>query len=412
MSDMNHGARLLETSVLQPRECTFSPLLVARGAEAQWVVAPADEALALPALDALRAAAPDADAGAADHDAVRPAPVGDAVAQVPAPRRPEPARAVDPAPAPDEPAADGDPGAPRPFGTPGRREQRRDPELRRSFGALLRDLTGSEILTQQAVTLLRAVVDRSTLPGTAPDQDTVAATALLEDLGRDLATAQARLEEAERAHQEEQLERALAEQARLDAERQLRDLQRRVQRSGVELDVWSAAPVDQVEAVPGSMAELLERLEGAQLERVVFTGAPDRALELDDVVHTGLHVQRTWEALLALRDYAAAKAAGTLDTDVQGYLERTPDGLSPWPAGRHARCESATVQHDPRLRAPRVLPVPPEVDPAGRTPMWAHMKLLSLGQTSPRLHYLDDTRRTGRVYVGYIGRHLPNTQTS
>jgi len=331
----------------------------------------------------------------------------DPVAHVPSPRRP------DPSPAPDAPVTGEDSAAPRPFGTPGSREQRRDPELRRAFGALLRDLTGSEVLTQQAVTLLRAVVDRSSQhPGATPDQDALAATALLEDLGRDLSAAQQRLDEAERAHQEEQLERALAEQARLEAERRLRDLQHRVQRSGADLDVWSVAPVDEGESVPASMSELLERLRQQRLERVVLTGDAGPALELDDVVHTGLHVQRTWEALLALRDYAAAKAAGTLDTDVQGYLERTPEGLCSWPAGRHARGESATVQHDPRLRAPRVLPVPPEVDPSGRTPMWAHMKLLSLGQTSPRLHYLDDTRRTGCVYVGYIGRHLPNTQTS
>ncbi|NNH24511.1 hypothetical protein HLB09_15720, partial [Pseudokineococcus marinus] len=227
-----------------------------------------------------------------------------------------------------------------------------------------------------------------------------------------LVAAQARLEEAEAAHQEEQLERALAEQARLDAEQRLRELQRRVLRSGVEIDAWSTAPADEDEAVPATTAELLERLAAGRLARVVFTGDPARALELDDVVHTGLHVQRTWEALLALRDYAAAKADGSVDSDVQGYLERTPDGMCSWPAGRHARGESSTVQNDPRLRAPRLLPVPVEVDPSGRAPMWAHMKLLSLGQTSPRLHYLDDTRRSGRVYVGYVGRHLPNTQTS
>jgi len=423
---MTVAVRPAAPSSPRPRGCTFSPLLVASGTAAQWAVPTRDQVVALPAPEALRPAA-------TARPEPGPASRGDAAAgaavQVPSPRRPglapveaapgeaaptasrpEVARPERDRPAVDHPPQDGAPSAP---GPPGGREQRRDPELRRNFGALLRDLTGSEVLTQQAVTLLRAVVDRSSqLPGTAPDQDALAAAALLEDLGRDLAAAQARLDEAERAHQEEQLERALAEQTRLEAERRLRELQRQVQRSGVDLDVWSAPPVDQVEAVPGSMAELLERLQRPQLERVVFTGDHDPALELDDVVHTGLHVQRTWEALLALRDYAAAKAAGTLDSDVQGYLERTPDGLCSWPAGRHARCESATVQNDPRLRAPRLLPVPPEVDPSGRTPMWAHLKLLSLGQTSPRLHYLDDTRRTGRVYVGYIGRHLPNTQTS
>ncbi|MEJ5867022.1 hypothetical protein WDV85_04620 [Pseudokineococcus sp. 5B2Z-1] len=397
------------------RSCTFSPLLVAPGDEERWAVDRSCPEVALPPVDAL----PPVEAPTRPVQATEalPEPAAAPTSEpcrtegsvpVPSPRRPEPAAAAPAAP----PAAEPDDG-PRPFGTPGTREQRRDPELRRAFGALLRDLTGSEILTQQAVTLLRSVVDRSTAgSGTAPDEDAVAATALLEDLGRDLAAAQARLEEAEAAHQEEQLERALAEQARLEAERRLRELQRRVQRSGVEIDAWSTAPADEDEAVPATTAELLERLAAGRLARVVFTGDPARALELDDVVHTGLHVQRTWEALLALRDYAAAKADGSVDSDVQGYLERTPDGMCSWPAGRHARGESSTVQNDPRLRAPRLLPVPVEVDPSGRAPMWAHMKLLSLGQTSPRLHYLDDTRRSGRVYVGYVGRHLPNTQTS
>ncbi|WP_298805824.1 hypothetical protein [uncultured Pseudokineococcus sp.] len=420
---MSRATRSSVASAPSRRPCTFSPLLVAPGDEERWAVGRSCPDLALPPVEALAPLeAPETRALLPEvaHRAVPPegpatgcptggpsasAPsTGESPAPVPSPRRPEPAATA--------PAAEPD-GGPRPFGAPGTREQRRDPELRRAFGALLRDLTGSEILTQQAVTLLRSVVDRSTAgSGTAPDEDAVAATALLEDLGRDLAAAQARLEEAEAAHQEEQLERALAEQARLEAERRLRELQRRVQRSGVEIDAWSTAPADEDEAVPATTAELLERLAAGRLARVVFTGDPARALELDDVVHTGLHVQRTWEALLALRDYAAAKADGSVDSDVQGYLERTPDGMCSWPAGRHARGESSTVQNDPRLRAPRLLPVPVEVDPSGRAPMWAHMKLLSLGQTSPRLHYLDDTRRTGRVYVGYVGRHLPNTQTS
>ncbi|MEJ5943740.1 hypothetical protein WDZ17_00340 [Pseudokineococcus basanitobsidens] len=382
--------------------CTFVPLLVAEPSPPLgW---PAPDAVVLPrTVLAAVTAAPGDPAG----------PLGPPAAgadDVPTPRRP--VEDVPPPPrVPAQPSSDGQ-APPR-----GGREQRRDPELRRAFGALLRDLTGSEVLTQQAVGLLRAVVDRSSQrEDAAPDEDAVAAAALLDDLGHELAAAQARLAEAERAHTEEQLERALAEAARGEAERRLRDLQRRVRRSGVDVDVWSTAPSDRpedrAEDVPASMAELLARLRLPQLERVVFTGDAGPALELDAVVHTGLHLQRTWEGLLALRDYAAAKADGRWDADVHGYLERTPEGMCTFPASRHARGESTTVQNDPRLRAPRLLPVPDAVDPSGRAFMGAHLRLLTYGQTSPRLHYLDDTRRTGCVYVGYVGRHLPNTQTS
>ncbi len=385
------------------RGCSFAPLLVAEPPrEDGYVLPPVGHPAPTVPAQRLADLAEHLTEVVAAATAVAPEPPRAAAPEVPAPRTPR----------------DDEPAPPRvPAQQPGP-EQRRDPELRRAFGALLRDLTGSEVLTQQAVALLRGVVDRSrpTTGGTPPvagaEADTEAVAALLDDVGRDLAAARERLAEAEAAHAEEQLERALAEQARGEAERRLRDLQRLVQRRGVDLDVWSEPPADRAEDVPSSMAELVARLRLPQLDRVVFTGDAGPALELDELVHTGLHVQRTWEALLALRDYAAAKADGRVDSDLQGYLERTPDGLCTWPAQRHARGESLTVQSDPRLRSSRLLPVPTEVDPSGRVPMWAHLKLLTYGQTSPRLHYYDDTRRSGCVYVGYVGRHLRNTQTS
>lgn len=385
------------------RGCSFAPLLVAEPPrEDGYVLPPVGHPAATVPAQRLADLAEHLTEVVAAATAAPTAPPRAAAPEVPAPRTPR----------------DDEPAPPRvPAQQPGP-EQRRDPELRRAFGALLRDLTGSEVLTQQAVALLRGIVDRSrpTTEGAPPDADTEADTeavaALLDDVGRDLAAARERLAEAEAAHAEEQLERALAEQARGEAERRLRDLQRLVQRRGVDLDVWSEPPADRAEDVPSSMAELVARLRLPQLDRVVFTGDAGPALELDELVHTGLHVQRTWEALLALRDYAAAKADGRVDSDLQGYLERTPDGLCTWPAQRHARGESLTVQSDPRLRSSRLLPVPTDVDPSGRVPMWAHLKLLTYGQTSPRLHYYDDTRRSGCVYVGYVGRHLRNTQTS
>jgi hypothetical protein len=28
------------------------------------------------------------------------------------------------------------------------------------------------------------------------------------------------------------------------------------------------------------------------------------------------------------------------------------------------------------------------------------------------MHYYDDTGQSGKIYVGYIGKHLPNTHTN
>lgn len=35
-----------------------------------------------------------------------------------------------------------------------------------------------------------------------------------------------------------------------------------------------------------------------------------------------------------------------------------------------------------------------------------HLKLLKVGRISPRLHFYDDASGTGKIYIGYIGRHL------
>ncbi len=39
--------------------------------------------------------------------------------------------------------------------------------------------------------------------------------------------------------------------------------------------------------------------------------------------------------------------------------------------------------------------------------MKARGRVALVGLVSPRLHYHDDVSRSGAVYVGYIGRHLP-----
>jgi hypothetical protein len=44
--------------------------------------------------------------------------------------------------------------------------------------------------------------------------------------------------------------------------------------------------------------------------------------------------------------------------------------------------------------------------------MGAHFKIAQFAGISPRLHYYNDVRGTGRLYIGYIGRHLRNSQTN
>ncbi len=59
-----------------------------------------------------------------------------------------------------------------------------------------------------------------------------------------------------------------------------------------------------------------------------------------------------------------------------------------------------------------MLPVPESAHPGGRVFMSEHLKLGQYRSVAPRLHFFHDGRNTGKVYVGYIGRHLPNTKTN
>ena len=296
---------------------------------------------------------------------------------------------------------------------------RRDPHerrTRRALDALLTDLTGQARLTGDAVATLAALVAERR----AEPEASLARDAALDQLGARIADLEARLEHeaaaraaAVRAHEDEQVERALAEEARADAQRHLRHLQLRCARDeDADGSVWTAPEPDALEVAPASLGELLARLRARELPHVVFTGAEDVTASLDEHDLAGTAARKAWEAMLALDDYASQSLAGRCPTDVTGYLRATPPGCRGFSAARHARGESDDVRGNRRFASARTLPVPTEVDPSGRVGMWAHFKLTQSGMTSPRLHYHDASATTGHVYVGYIGPHLPNGQTN
>jgi hypothetical protein len=82
--------------------------------------------------------------------------------------------------------------------------------------------------------------------------------------------------------------------------------------------------------------------------------------------------------------------------------------LSP---GAHSTQESEPVERSPKLRKLRVFPVPAGLHPDGAIFMDAHFKIARKGLVSPRILY-DDASQTGKIYVGYIGKHLPNAHTN
>src|SRR5699024_6872242 len=95
------------------------------------------------------------------------------------------------------------------------------------------------------------------------------------------------------------------------------------------------------------------------------------------------------------------------NTALRAWLENhpgpliLPDNVVP--------AETTHTASSPEFRQARTFRVPVEVDPDGSAYFGAHVRI-EPGRTSPapRLHYYDDSAGSGKVYVGYLGPHLPS----
>lgn len=234
--------------------------------------------------------------------------------------------------------------------------------------------------------------------------------ARLEQLQTELDDKQAAYREVIRRLEDEQFESQDAVDRLTRSEETVRALRQRLASTGQADVAWTTQPAEKDISRPDSFGDLLRWLP--KLKYVEFTGDPDHAADLDSNNILGAWASKTWDALLVLEDYATAKIDGRWDRDVHGFLGNTLDGCHAWPARRHARDESEQVRTTPAFWKRRVLPVPTTVDQAGEVFMGAHFKIAQFAMVSPRMHYYDDTARSGRIYVGYIGRHLPTGQTN
>ena len=236
------------------------------------------------------------------------------------------------------------------------------------------------------------------------------------EISRRLAALQDMLEEVE---DDRDLVRARLEDEQLDhAETQAELLKAKLELDRLRGILSRSGRVDQTRAAvaaaqsPGSFAELLERFDEHVLSFVIFTGDPKNALELDDFDPLGTWAAKSWDVLRVLDGYAAARRRGEFSKGVHAYLSHTPPGRPGYPPGAHSTQESEPVERSPRLRKLRVFPVPGNVYPDGAIFMDAHFKIARKGLVSPRIYYHDDASQTGKIYVGYIGKHLPNAHTN
>lgn len=155
-----------------------------------------------------------------------------------------------------------------------------------------------------------------------------------------------------------------------------------------------------------SFADLIDAAR-RQFDRLVLsTDLEAPATLLDKHSKAAVWRSRTWHSLLMLQGYADYRAEGGTG-GFRAWLHRHPrPSIS---VHNVATGETALTAADLEFRRARTFAVPTAVAADGFSYFGAHIRI-EPGRTSPapRLHYLDDCTRTHKIYIGYLGRHLPS----
>lgn len=209
-----------------------------------------------------------------------------------------------------------------------------------------------------------------------------------------------------------------AEERRREAERgrhleRLAEFQSNKLRSLQDFDTFED-PDDGLDESPKSVFDMLARLESE--ERVAkfidFTGDLDQAMDLDIYDGLGRCAATFWEYVLVMRDYCLEKTERNFAGNLFGYLTSDQTLGRKCDPKRFSPTESTSVKSNSKWRKERLLPVPNSVDSSERMLMLAHFKTTLKDGVAPRMHIYDDIAGTGKIYIGYIGKHLSNTKTN
>lgn len=265
--------------------------------------------------------------------------------------------------------------------------------------ALVRDYLGLEEITEAALTEVMASLTAPTIS----EQES-------EDLARRLNQLQ---DEVERRRDEVELLEALLEVQELEAgagDDEASRLRNEVQWLRGQLraagQYEAAASQPEPVRVPADMSELTS--PHFLPEGIVFTGDPkfvDEVVDCDD----GRCARVAWDAVLAMSDYLRALREGVVSGSFHHYVLHTPNEFRTFAPAKSAENETGITQR--QYGDERVFQVPEDVSVSGRARMNAHIKLGRIGLVSPRMHYLHHPE-TNRIFIGYIGLHLTNTQTN
>ncbi|MFC4605846.1 hypothetical protein [Rhodococcus kronopolitis] len=144
------------------------------------------------------------------------------------------------------------------------------------------------------------------------------------------------------------------------------------------------------------------------LKYLVVSCLDDPAIDLDRHPRHGLWATKIWGALKALNDYVRAKVEMGYRGSLHSYQSDPPEAVFPLSCDYAAK-ESESTSNDRDMRRVRTFRVPHEVSSDGQYYMEAHLKI-DRALAAPRVHLYDDSGGpTQRLYVGYVGPHLPTS---
>jgi len=208
-------------------------------------------------------------------------------------------------------------------------------------------------------------------------------------------------------------------QGDLQAQRTLADLQRRradhvaselarvaYASTDVVWDIPAANPADPVNLdAPTTVDEFFTQLEALPL--VHFTGSRKPAERIASAKLRSVILSDAWTLACELELYARQWQTGM--RGLRRYADEVSARITP---SSFAHDESNDVKTNTKYSTPRTLPVPTSVDESGSIFMGAHFRLSHDNGKAMRMHVFDAAETDGRIYIGYIGEHLPSRLTN
>ena len=160
-------------------------------------------------------------------------------------------------------------------------------------------------------------------------------------------------------------------------------------------------------SAPETVRDLFAQIE--QLAHVVYSGDTKPSESITDAKLRDLILRDAWIFARELELYARQYENEDGIQGLQRYIRDRSTSVTP---AQYANDETSNVRNTPKFSKPRIFPVPEVVSPDCRIFMGAHFRLTQDNGKAMRMHLHDATAVDGKVYIGYLGPHLPSRMTS